>query len=119
MKNDLSDDSDNEYKGDLTMKSHGGISPDRIVNIETLQVIEDLLKCPICLNFLNNPYECEVCGGLFCEDCIHAWLKTKEKCPMRCPELKIKRADVNSRKLLNKIILKCQNYPDCDFTASY
>ena len=40
MKNDLSDDSDNEYKGDLTMKSHGGISPDRIVNIETLQVIE-------------------------------------------------------------------------------
>ena len=46
-------------------------------------------------------------------------MKTKEKCPMRCPELKIKRADVNSRKLLNKIILKCLNYPDCDFTASY
>ena len=43
MKNDLSDDSDNEYKGDLTMKSHDG----RIVNIETLQVIEDLLKCQI------------------------------------------------------------------------
>ena len=119
MKNDFSDDSDSEYKGDLTMKSHGGITPDRIVNMETLQVIEDLLKCPICLNFLNNPYECELCGGLFCEDCIQAWLKTKEKCPMRCAELKIKRADVNSRKLLNKIILKCQNYPDCDFTASY
>ena len=48
MKNDLSDDSDNEYKGDLIKKSHGGISPDRIVNIETLRVIEDLLKCPIC-----------------------------------------------------------------------
>ena len=119
MKNDLSDDSDNEYKGDLTLKSHGGITPDRIVNMDTLQVIEDLLKCPICLNFLNNPYECEVCGGLFCEDCIQAWLKTKEKCPMRCAELRIKRADVNSRKLLNKIILKCQNYPDCDFTANY
>ncbi len=119
MKNDLSDDSDNEYKGDLTMKSHGGISPDRIVNIETLQVIEDLLKCPICLNFLNNPYECEVWGGLFCEDCIHAWLKTKEKCPMRCPELKIKRADINSRKLLNVIELRCINYPDCKYVDKY
>jgi hypothetical protein len=39
MKNDCSDDSDSEYKGDLTLKSHGGITPDRIVNIETLQVI--------------------------------------------------------------------------------
>ena len=89
MKNEFSDDSDNEYKGELTMKIHGGITPDRIVNIETLQVIEDLLKCPICLNFLNNPYECEICGGLFCEDCINAWLKTKNRCPMRCAELKI------------------------------
>ena len=51
MKNDLSDDSDNEYKGDLIKKSHGGISPDRIVNIETLRVIEDLLKCPIFQNY--------------------------------------------------------------------
>ena len=35
-------------------------------------------------------------------------MKTKEKCPMRCPELKIKRADVNSRKLLN-ILLEIEN----------
>ena len=116
---DLEEDSDNEYKGDLIVKLHGGISPDRIANLDNLLVIEDLLKCPICLNFLNNPYECKLCGGLFCEDCIHIWLKTKEKCLMRCPELKIKRADVNSRKLLNKILLKCQNYPDCNFKANY
>ena len=59
VEKDLDEDSDNEYKGDLTVKVHGGITPDRIANIESLQVIEDLLKCPICLNFLNNPYECE------------------------------------------------------------
>ena len=46
----------NEYKGDLIVKLHGGIPPDRIANLESLKVIEDLLKCPICLNFLNNPY---------------------------------------------------------------
>ena len=55
IKNDLSDDSDTEYKGDLTMKLRGGISPDRVVNMDTLKVIEELIKCPICLNFLNNP----------------------------------------------------------------
>ena len=38
-------------------------------------------------------------------------MKTKEKCPMRCPELKIKRADVNSRKLLNKIKLNVKIIP--------
>ena len=119
LEKDFEEDSDNEYKGDLTVKLHGGITADRIVNIESLQLIEDLLKCPICLNFLKNPYECELCGGLFCEDCIQIWLKAKEKCPMRCSELKIKRADINSRKLLNKIILKCQNYPDCNFQANY
>ena len=116
---ELDEDSENEYKGELIVKLHGGISLDRIVNTDQLALIEDLLKCPICFNFLNNPYECELCGGLFCEDCIQDWLKTKEKCPMRCPELKIKRADINSRKLLNKIVLRCQNYPDCDFSASY
>ena len=119
MDKDSEDDSENEYKGDLIVKFHGGIPPDRIANLESLKVIEDLLKCPICLNFLNNPYECELCGSLFCEDCIQLWLKTKEKCPMRCEELKIRRADVNSRKLLNKIIIKCQNYPDCNFKSNY
>ena len=116
---EIDEDSENEYKGELILKLHGGISPDRIINIEQISLIEDLLKCPICFNFLNNPYECELCGGLFCEDCIQDWLKTKEKCPMRCPELKIKRADINARKLLNKIILRCQNFPDCNFSANY
>ena len=119
IKKEIDDDSESEYQGDLIVKLHGGIPLDRIINAEQLSLIEDLIKCPICFNYLNNPYECELCGGLFCEDCIQDWLKTKEKCPMRCPELKIKRADINARKLLNKIILKCQNFPDCKYTASY
>ena len=119
LDNDLEEGSDNEYKGDLISKTKGGISQNRIENLDSLQIIEELLKCPICLNFLNNPYECELCGVLFCEDCIKKWLKAKEKCPMKCSELKIKRANANSRKLLNKIILKCQNFPDCDYKDNY
>ena len=109
--------SDTESKKNLIHKFHGGITSDRIVNLDKLEVIEDLIKCPICFNYLNNPYECELCGGLFCEDCIQDWLKTKQKCPLRCSELKIKRADINSRKLLNVIVLHCQNYPDCNYVG--
>ena len=111
--------SDSEEKKDLIVKLRGGISYDRIINLNKLELIDELIKCPICFNYLNNPYECELCGGLFCEDCIQDWLKNKQKCPMRCPELKIKRADINSRKLLNVMELHCQNYPDCDFIGKY
>ena len=119
IEKELKNFSDSEDKKDLIYKFHGGISSERIINQEKLEVIEDLIKCPICFNYLNNPYECELCGGLFCEDCIQDWLKNKQKCPMRCPELKIKRADINSRKLLNVIELRCQNYPDCNYTGKY
>ena len=40
MDKDSENDSENEYKGDLIVKLHGGIPPDRIANLETLQVIE-------------------------------------------------------------------------------
>jgi len=116
---ETNDMSDLEETKDLTVKFHGGISSNRIVNIDKCQIIDDLIKCPICLNYLNNPYECEICGGLYCEDCLQDWLKAKKKCPMKCQELKIKRADINCRKLLNILELRCQNYPECKFTAKY
>ena len=67
---DLNSLSDSEDKKDLIVKLRGGISSERIINLDKLKVIDDLIKCPICFNYLNNPYECELCGGLFCEDCI-------------------------------------------------
>ena len=111
--------SESDSKKDLTVKYYGGITQDRITNLEKLELIDELIKCPICFNYLNKPYECELCGGLFCEGCIQNWLKNKQKCPLRCPELRIKRADINSRKLLNVIELHCQNYPDCDYVDKY
>ena len=111
--------SESDSKKDLIVKYYGGITSDRITNLDKLEVIDELIKCPICFNYLNKPYECELCGGLFCEDCIQNWLKTKHKCPLRCPEVKIKRADINSRKLLNVVELHCINYPDCNYVDKY
>ena len=38
-----------------TVKS--GIPKERVQNIEKISVIEDLIKCSICLEILSNPYE--------------------------------------------------------------
>ena len=111
--------SESDYKKDLTVKYNVGITPDRITNLEKLEVLDELIKCPICFNYLNKPFECEICGGLFCEGCIQNWLKNKQECPLRCSELRIKRADINARKLLNIIELRCRNYPDCNCIDKY
>ena len=96
-----------------------GISRERVVNVEQIAIIEDLIKCSICLDILSKPYECEVCGSLFCEECINDWLKIKPSCPMKCSNFKISKAKVNTRKLLNLLVLRCINYPECDYQCEY
>jgi hypothetical protein len=96
-----------------------GISRDRIANTEKITIIEDLIKCSICLEIICKPYECEVCGSLFCEDCINEWLKINPTCPMRCENFKLIHARPNTRKMLNLIKLKCINYPECKVILEY
>ena len=83
-----------------------GISQDRIANTEKITIIEDLIKCSICLEIICKPYEYEVCGSLFCEDCIKEWLKINPTCPMRCENFKLIHARPNTRKMLNLKKLK-------------
>ena len=33
----------------------------RIVNLEKVQILEELIQCSICYELLDNPYECECC----------------------------------------------------------
>ena len=53
------------------MTQKNSISQDRIANIEKITILEDLIKCSICLEIICKPYEYEVCGNLFSEDCIN------------------------------------------------
>ena len=96
-----------------------GIKKERILNYNKILIIEDLVKCSICLEILCKPYECEVCGSLFCEDCINEWLKINVSCPMKCEHFKMIRARPNTRKMLNLIKLRCINYPDCKYSCEY
>ena len=66
------------------VQQKNGIPKERILNYNQILIIEDLVKCSICLEILCKPYECEVCGSLFCEDCINEWLKINVSCPLKC-----------------------------------
>ena len=103
----------------LYVTQRNGISRDRVTNLDKIAVIEDLIKCSICLEILFKPFECEVCGLLFCEDCINEWLKMTPKCPMRCDNFKLIHARPNTRKMLNIVKLKCINSPECKVVLDY
>ena len=101
----------------ITKKS--GINKKRILNLDKISLIEELIKCSICNEILDKPYECENCGALFCEECINDWLKTKDSCPVDCGNFKLVKVKLNTRKLLNLLNVRCHNYPDCTFSANY
>ena len=101
------------------VQQKNGIPKERIINYNQILIIEDLVKCSICLEILCKPYECEICGSLFCEDCIQEWLNINHSCPMKCENFIMMKARPNTRKMLNIIKIRCINYPDCNYTCDY
>ena len=101
------------------VQQKNGIPKERIINYDQILIIEDLVKCSICLEILCKPYECEICGSLFCEDCIQEWLNINHSCPMKCENFIMMKARPNTRKMLNIIKIRCINYPDCNYTCDY
>ena len=102
----------------LYVTPNKGISFDWIVNPDNITAIEKLITCSICLEILRKPYECEVCGNLFCAFCINQWLTIASICPVR-GNLKLIKARLNIRKILKLIKLKCINYPECKVVLDY
>ena len=46
-----------------------------------LNIITNLLQCKICMNIINDPYDCLCCNQTFCKNCIMNYIKTNTKCP--------------------------------------
>jgi hypothetical protein len=109
---------DNQVQNSI-LSCKSGIPKERIKNYEKIAIFEDLIKCSICLEILRQPSECEACGSLFCEDCINDWIRIKLSCPMKCVNFKLSKAKINTRKMLNLIILSCSNNQHCKYTAEY
>ena len=85
-------------------KNISGINPERVINKEYLNPLKDILTCPLCHKIIIKPTDCEKCGHSFCYNCI----STKE-CPFKCKEKILKSSSMGIKKMLNKLIFKCEN----------
>lgn len=48
---------------------------------DTLNLLTKFIQCKICMNILNDPYDCLCCNQTFCKSCIVNYIKTNNKCP--------------------------------------
>jgi len=69
------------------------------------EMLEQNLKCPICFNIVDEPYESSCCGHLFCNKCIKGIKK------MNCPICRSSKANFREnffvKHLINDITAKC------------
>lgn len=67
------------------------------------------LKCPICLDYANNPYECNDCFHIYCKDCLNE----KNPCAVcRNTKPSFKESNFAKKLLLNipsECPFKCEN----------
>ena len=48
---------------------------------DMLNLLTKFIQCKICMNILNDPYDCLCCNQTFCKSCILNYIKTNNKCP--------------------------------------
>jgi len=78
-------------------------------------MLEQNLKCPICLSIAEDPWESSCCGHLFCNQCIKL-IKSK-KCPIcRKKRAKFRENTFAKKFLLNDLLVKCQYGCDASIT---
>ena len=84
------------------------ISSADIYNIDETNNIKELLICPICLNILISPVQCNKCNKCFCKSCIDIYRDSEIKCPFRCVNpLYLENKFVNN--VLSILKFKCKN----------
>ena len=92
------------------------ISPDDIYNKTEAENIKELLKCPICLNILMTPVQCDKCNKCFCKLCIEQYQDYKTKCPFRC-ENPLYLENKFVKNVLSILKFRCKN--GCDKIINY
>lgn len=63
---------------------------------ESFQAILEIVKCPVCLEVMDDPVNVKACLHKFCNKCIEKYIRVKKK---ECPTC---RTPIGSRRLLRK-----------------
>ena len=74
-----------------------------IVNKEYYAGVQATINCPICLNIIENPVQCDKCQKFFCLNCI----KGVKECPFRCKNNKYT-SGLLCRQLISELKIKCE-----------
>jgi hypothetical protein len=84
-------------------------------NISTLYTyinedeIDSELKCTICNEPFQSPFNCTECGQTFCQECISLWRQQQNSCPS-CRKIESTFTPVISRVVinqLNRLLIQC------------
>ena len=76
---------------------------------ESLQLynqFSDVLNCPICLDMMDDPVECDKCSGTVCRKCLNANDIDIDNCNL-CRQVTVFRSSRNTVKFLDKFKFKC------------
>ena len=68
------------------------------------KILEQNLKCPICLTLAENPYESSCCGHIFCNKCTK---NINKVCPICRNEKFTFRENFFAKRLLDEVKVKC------------
>ena len=83
---------------------------------DMVDLLSKFIQCKICMNLLNDPYDCLCCNQTFCKSCILNYIKTNNKCPFseffdfnkQKENIQTKKSDINN--LLNNIKPSSSNF---------
>ena len=79
-----------------------------------LNLLTKFIQCKICLNLLNDPYDCLCCNQTFCKECIINYIKSNNKCPFSeffsNPQNPKENNDNNINELMKKIKPSSSNF---------
>ena len=88
-----------------------------------INLLTNFLQCKICMNILNDPYDCLCCNQTFCKKCIINYIDTNKECPFdsffqnkekitlnQNDKYNIKPSSSNFYKLISSLHFYCKNY---------
>lgn len=70
-------------------------------------LIDDEVRCPMCLEVVLNPLECKICNTLICENCYLILRIANKTCPTEKCEGKYAKANKYVREFLRALIVTC------------
>jgi hypothetical protein len=84
-----------------------GIKESQIENYNQYKVILESYICPICLDVVKNPWQCDLCEQLYCEECWEFIKMGNKQCVLKCTS-NIVKANKFVLDALSKLKITCE-----------